>query len=257
VNLLLSLAAALSFSIPLRPTEHVCTWGRSWFPARDVINRPFLAKATGDSMFIGEFFMGDRGVQPTRPHAYATSHRVYGQIVKVTRISPSNSRFKRGEKVVLVWWGHGAGCEQRPPGKALIADPGTELFISLPDTAAGPRRQGLRTLNAFSRHRRPSAVYSPQFVDSVLRFNSDSTLVNLMTAGEFFDFYVRLPLISRTHPANSRLVAFVRWSETRPDLSNKFPACMIVATAEVNLSLGPFPVRQRCARRPGGHSNKR
>ena len=68
-----------------------------------------------------------------------------------------------------------------------------------------------------------------------------------MTAGEFFDFYKRLPLVSRTYPTDSRLRAFLRWSKTRPELSSKYPACIIVATAEVNLSRGSY--RSACRSR--------
>ena len=209
--------------------ERIAPWFRSDTSAF------VIAEASPDSILDGIYYhtigplTKDSTVGGVMPRA------VYGQIAELRRTEPGMPGMSAGNRIVLVWWQLGASCERVVPRRAIEAEAAVEVFIAVP--LLRPRPEwigGLPTFDVDFEDRANNLVYS----ESLTRTRSPPSLPAFMTAREYADFYVGLPLHSAfRRNAGDAIAQIVHWGEAHPNLARKYPAADNIAAARARIRL--------------------
>jgi hypothetical protein len=218
--------------------DHVdlCTYALGWFPARRDTEDFYLARATGDSVFVRDLYWAGGKLSTTPKSPLDRKISIFGQVAEV--IQPGydiDPRTKSGEKVVFVWWSYGAGCEILPGGRALGVDPGTVLFVDLDPLPRPSWIDGLKTYDVEGQFRGTSSLYAPQFVSNKAPIQPNTSQSPPMSAEEFMTMYRRLPVFGSS--TRGAIQQFLVWTKDNPLLARKYPACAMAEVAEMNLVL--------------------
>lgn len=220
---------------PASPEYPMCTYVTGWFPMRGESNDFYLARATNDSVFVRDLYWGSKGLFTTKQLPHDEKISLYGQILEV--IQPgyeASPKTAVGEKVVLIWWSYGPGCEIVPTRRALGATPGSQLFVNLTPLPRPSWINGMKSYDVEGQLTGTASLYSLEFVAAPNMAQGDTTFTVRMTAAEFMKMYrVLTPHGSSTEAGMQQ---FLLWAKDNPQLARKYPACAMLHLSEANLT---------------------
>jgi hypothetical protein len=165
---------------------------------------------------------------------------VFGQVFELVQVevSPRAARLRGHQRVVLVWWTHGPGCQRMPPLPRPRQNV-DELFLLVRpeawDGAAANLRPdslwigGLPTFDLSA----GAWTYSPQEPRPT---NLDPSVQGVLTILEYRDYFAHLPLAGSSREAReASWRRLLEWAEADPRRWTLYPPAPELCAAVVNL----------------------
>jgi len=199
--------------------------------ARDTATTYVLGRPTADTILAG-----DEPILAKAPEFYRHRFRIFGQIVRADRIEGRESaavrqvlRDHNSSEIVVVPWEYDMGCGTSPWSRSArftAPDSNAVFFLHLrPESlwvASKP------TFDALLAHLATYAdgpyTYGPH---SDARWAHDSTPPSNLTAAEYFDFVMALPVGYSTDSTATRML--VRWIDAHPLARYRYPSRLALA----------------------------
>lgn len=191
-----------------------------------------VVEPLADSVLVGEYFTlgpGELTTEPPYPGVRGTL--VFGQLARVVTAQGLGHEFgSEPREVVLIWWDMAPSCARWPPGPALGAAPGEQLFIGLDPRRRSEWIAGVPTFDIDVPDDRVPGVYGPSH--TTLPAPPVDAPMPPLTAQEFAVAVMQLPTaasVRRDYEAARR--SLLTWAERNPELAQRYPMADYVAAA--------------------------
>src|SRR5690606_21207006 len=191
-----------------------------------------VVEPLADSVLVGEYFTFGPGELTTEaPYPGARGTLVFGQLARVVTAQGLDRELgSEPREVVLIWWGMAPSCARFPPGRALGAAPGEQLFIGLDPRPSSEWIAGAPTFDIDVPDDRVPGVYGPSH--TTLPVPPANAPMPPLTAQEFAVALMQLPTAASVrHDRDAARTSLITWAERNPEVARRYPIANYVAAA--------------------------